>query len=89
MSQINSPHDSVFRTLFETMGDPCFLCKKNGFIVDCNRAAWQILGYPDKQAVIGCSPEEISPPFQPDGSASHEKIHPNGRACLDNRGTSF
>nr|ART37121.1 D64 [uncultured bacterium] len=73
MSQINSPHDSVFRTLFETMGDPCFLCKKNGFIVDCNRAAWQILGYPDKQAVIGCSPEEISPPFQPDGSASHEK----------------
>ncbi|HEY8856198.1 MAG TPA: EAL domain-containing protein [Rugosibacter sp.] len=59
--------------LFETMGDPCFLCKKNGLIVDCNRAAWQLLGYPDKQALIGRAPEEFSPPFQPDGSASHEK----------------
>ncbi|TBR11500.1 MAG: EAL domain-containing protein [Rugosibacter sp.] len=73
MSQINSPHDSVFRTLFETMGDPCFLCKKNGLVIDCNRAAWQLFGYPDKQSVINRTSEELSPLFQPDGSTSHEK----------------
>jgi diguanylate cyclase (GGDEF)-like protein/PAS domain S-box-containing protein len=73
MSQTSTPQDSVFRTLFETMGDPCFLCKKNGLIIDCNRAALRILGYPDKQSVLNRTPEELSPPFQPDGSDSHEK----------------
>lgn len=73
MNQTNTSQDSVFRTLFEAMGDPCFLCKKNGLIIDCNRAAWQLLGYPDKQALINRTPEELSPPFQPDGRDSHEK----------------
>lgn len=73
MSQKDTSQDLVFRMLFETMSDPCFLCKKNGLIIDCNRAAWQLLGYPDKQALINRAPEELSPSFQPDGSASHEK----------------
>lgn len=73
MSQTRIPQDSSFRTLFEAMGDPCFLCKTNGTIIDCNRAAWQLLGYPDKQLLLNRVPDELSPPLQPDGSNSHEK----------------
>lgn len=72
MQPIKNPQDSVFRMLFETMGDPSLLLKE-GHIIDCNRATWQILGYPDKQALLHHHPGEFSPPFQPDGLASQEK----------------
>lgn len=72
MKQYNKPHDTVFRTLFESMGDPAFLVRQ-GKIIDCNHAALQVLGYPDPARLLNRQPCEISPSFQPDGTSSTEK----------------
>jgi diguanylate cyclase (GGDEF)-like protein/PAS domain S-box-containing protein len=72
MKQYNKPHDTVFRALFESMGDPAFLVRQ-GRIIDCNHAALQVLGYPDPPRLLNRQPCEISPSFQPDGTSSTEK----------------
>ncbi|TNF62301.1 MAG: PAS domain-containing protein, partial [Burkholderiales bacterium] len=41
-------------------------------IEDCNLAGWQMFGYPDRVAFLGCGPADLSPPFQADGTPSDE-----------------
>lgn len=72
MEQYNKPSDAIFRTLFESMGDPAILVRQ-GRIIDCNRAALQMLGYPDPTWLLDRQPWEISPPCQPDNTPSTEK----------------
>jgi PAS domain S-box-containing protein len=44
-----------------------------GVFVDCNQAAIELSGATDKQQLLRMRPEELSPPFQPDGSRSADK----------------
>lgn len=60
--------EAKFRTLFEAAQDAIFLMDSNVF-VDCNRRTEELFGRP-KAEIVGRSPLELSPAFQPDGRRS-------------------
>jgi len=57
-----------YRTLFESAGD-AILVMQDGKITECNRKALEIFGS-TMEKIIGSSPAQFSPPFQPDGKNS-------------------
>jgi PAS domain S-box-containing protein len=69
-----------YRTIFGSSPDGILLMKGERF-VDCSRQAADILGSPRAQ-VIGRTPMDFSPEFQPDGtkseSAAWQRIHEAG-----------
>jgi PAS domain S-box-containing protein len=52
--------------------EPMLLLDGDRFI-EANPAAVRLLAYPDKSTLLGRSPGDISPPFQPDGEVSAGK----------------
>lgn len=60
--------EEKYKTLFESANDAIFLIQDNKFI-DCNLKALEIFGCTRDQ-IIGCSPYDFSPEFQPDGQDS-------------------
>ncbi|TAN66685.1 MAG: PAS domain S-box protein [Methylobacter sp.] len=64
--------EDAFRHLFEDSKDPILLIK-DGHFIDCNSVTLTQLGYSSKAELINCSPDEISPDYQPDGQSSAEK----------------
>lgn len=69
-AQIQSS-ETRYRTLFEASADANLLIS-DGIFVDCNESALRLLEAP-RDYVVGHRPDEISPPFQPDGIPSAEK----------------
>src|SRR5262245_29638240 len=66
--------NDVFHSLFERSVDAVWLLDPHERVfVDCNQAAVKIIGAKSKQQLLRTRPEELSPPFQPDGSPSAEK----------------
>jgi len=63
-----------FRALFEYSSDAIALIE-NMFFIDCNNALLNLIGYKDKSELIGKSPAEFSPEFQPDGKKSIDKAN--------------
>jgi PAS domain S-box-containing protein len=64
--------EEAFRRLFEDANDPLLLLK-DGVFIDCNKATLELLGYRCKAEFLGQSPDDISPPCQPDGRSSKEE----------------
>lgn len=64
--------EDALRRLFEDAKDPLLLLS-NGCVVDCNKAALQLLGYCSKTDFVGHRPADFSPLRQPDGQPSSEK----------------
>ena len=64
--------EKKFRDLFEKSQD-AHLIIVNGVFVDANQAALNMLGCPDKKALLNRHPAELSPPYQSDGRSSLEK----------------
>ena len=64
--------EEAFRRLFEDANDPLLLLK-DGVFIDCNTATLELLGYRCKAEFLGQSPDDISPPCQPDGRSSKEE----------------
>lgn len=60
-----------FQRLFENANDGIFLMKRAQFI-ECNDEVCNIYGC-SKSEIIGCTPIDFSPEFQPDGRRSDEK----------------
>jgi len=58
--------------LIEQMGD-AHLVLKDGIYIECNQAAADLLGYPDKQSVLNLGRENFYPEYQPDGARSQDK----------------
>ena len=58
-----------FRQLFDSSPDPVWIIENKHF-VECNQAAVEQLGYPDKKALLGTHPSALSPEFQPNGESS-------------------
>jgi diguanylate cyclase (GGDEF)-like protein/PAS domain S-box-containing protein len=60
-------HDH-YRSLFEAAGD-CIFVVRDGSFIDCNPATEKIFGCP-REEIIGKSPVDFSPEFQPSGENS-------------------
>jgi PAS domain S-box-containing protein len=75
--------ESRFRRLFEDIKQPALLIK-DGIFVDANKAALHDLRASSAAGVIGLSPGDISPEYQPDGQKSEFKaMDMNGQAIKD------
>jgi two-component system sensor histidine kinase UhpB len=64
--------ENKFHLLFEKSLDPVLLLYNSEYI-DCNEAAFKIMGYSSKEELIGLHPWDTSPEFQPDGKKSFVK----------------
>lgn len=56
----------------ENMGDAHFVLK-NGLYTECNQAAVDLLGYPNKESLLNLDRNKFYPPLQPDGADSFVK----------------
>ena len=65
-------NEARFRTMFDSSPDPVWIIDQHRF-VDCNQAAVDMLGYPDKETLRNTHPSALSPEIQPDGENSFEK----------------
>lgn len=65
--------EEKFRLLFEKSADPVVLMYGYTY-VDCNEAALRLMGCSGKDQLVGLSPLDISPEYQPDGGLSSEKV---------------
>lgn len=68
------------RSLFEMANDSVFILQNN-LIIDCNNKMLETLGG-SREEVIGMSPVELSPEYQPDGSLSADEIQANIESLL-------
>ncbi|MEM9771927.1 MAG: PAS domain S-box protein [Cyanobacteria bacterium P01_D01_bin.73] len=64
---------SWFQELFHEAAD-AMIVVEDGLFVDCNSAAVSMFGYSRKQDLLGLSPTDLSPEYQPDGLSSAEKV---------------
>ncbi|KDN96129.1 hypothetical protein EI16_07520 [Hydrogenovibrio marinus] len=74
-----------FQNLFETSADAHLIIQNRQF-VSCNHAALELLGLETKQQLLGTTPMDWSPEYQPDTILSEDKINYSLRECF-NRGT--
>lgn len=66
--------DRVFESFFERSVDAILLLDPAaGVVLDCNRAAVELIGAESKRQIRGLRAEDLSPPLQPDGTPSAEK----------------
>jgi len=82
-----SESEARHRILFESANDGIFLGTKNGYI-DCNPRTLEMFGC-RREDIIGRSPMDFSPPVQPDGSQSAEKIRAYDEAIMAGRAQVF
>lgn len=61
-----------FRTLFESAHEAIFIMRGTAF-VECNGQTVRLFGYDSKRDILGFSPWELSPVYQPDGQSSADK----------------
>ncbi|MEW6678331.1 MAG: ATP-binding protein [Pseudomonadota bacterium] len=61
-----------FHQLFDSSPDPVWIIENHHF-VECNQAAVEVLGYPDKASLKNTHPSALSPETQPDGERSFSK----------------
>ena len=65
---------SVFECFFERSVDAVWLLDpQSGVFVDCNQAAVELIGATSRQELLRMRPEDLSPPFQLDGTPSADK----------------
>ncbi|MCL2623458.1 MAG: response regulator, partial [Planctomycetaceae bacterium] len=64
--------DIRYRILFEMQNDACFLMEDSK-VVTCNRKMLELFRAQDTSEVIGMTPWDLSPEWQPDGRTSRDK----------------
>lgn len=79
--------EAHYETIFDVVGDAIFLMKGDQY-VDCNASALRIFACTREQ-ILNTSSHHFSPPYQPDGSDSKDKILGLIRAALDGRSQLF
>ncbi len=63
--------EEKFRTLFESSSDAIFLLRGDRSI-NCNARSLEVFGCTSRDEILGKTPQDFSPPFQPDGRDSRE-----------------
>lgn len=76
-----------YKTLFESANDAIFLMKDDIFI-DCNQKTLELFGC-SKFQIIGKTPVDFSPEYQPDGSKSNQSAIEKIKACLQGKTQFF
>ncbi len=76
-----------YKVLFEYANDAIFLIR-DGKFMDCNSRTLKMFKCAREQ-IIGHSPHEFSPYYQPDGTASHEVVIEKARAAIRGRPQYF
>ena len=73
MSPLSPPitSESYFRTLFEASGEAFFVVNEQGQAIDCNDAVLSLHGC-QRSDILGTTPLDWSPEFQPNGRRSDE-----------------
>lgn len=79
--------EEKYRFLFEEAPEG-YLVIKDGIFVECNHAAEKMIGG-TREDIIGKSPSEISPEYQPDGQLSVVKAKKVVQSVLKNGGGKF
>src|SRR5437773_8357177 len=65
---------AMFESFFERSVDAVWLFDPEaGVFVDCNQAAVELMRAGTKEKLLGARPEDLSPPFQPDGTPTRAK----------------
>ncbi len=80
-------NEEKYHTLFENAGDALFIMKDDVFL-DCNSLTLEIFGCKRKD-IVGQTPYRISPPNQPDGSVSKERVFGYINAALEGKPQRF
>jgi PAS domain S-box-containing protein len=80
--------ETQLRSLFESVNDAIFL-NADGIFIRCNRKTLEIFGCTDESQVIGHSPMDFSPEFQPDGSCSMDLMQEYDRRVQQGSGITF
>ncbi len=62
-----------FRKLFEDSKQPVLLVE-NGRFIDANKAALELMAMDSLDQLLNTTPVDISPPYQPDGQVSANKV---------------
>lgn len=79
--------ETKYRTLFESAQDAIFLMN-DGVFLDCNRRTEEMFGGP-RDAIVGHSPVDFSPAFQPGGRDSVEEAKRRIRDAMQGRPQFF
>ena len=85
LSAINRKLDEqrrIFRTIYEKSADAILLLR-DGVFIDCNESALTMLGYRDREQVVGRRPVDLSPPVQPDAGDSGHAADKMVRRAMD------
>ncbi len=80
--------ETKFRTFFESTKDTIFLIEPSGTIIDCNSTAISMFNITHKNKLIGLSPVDISPTFQPNSETSRSLTEKYFEIALQ-KGTHF
>ena len=70
--------EELLRALFESANAAIFLVS-DGIFIRCNKKTLEIFGCTDESQILGHSPLDFSPKFQPDGADSRFRILENER----------
>lgn len=76
-----------YKTLFEAANDAIFLMKDDTFI-DCNQKTLELFGC-NKAQIIGKTPRDFSPEYQPDGIKSDQGAIAKIKLCLNGQAQFF
>lgn len=85
LSKIFSP---VLLSLFENLQDSVSVLE-NGVFTECNYATLKMMGMKDRDEILGKTPWDLSPEFQPDRTSSKEKAGKYLKECLEKGSTRF
>ena len=63
-----------FKTLFEKSAEAQLLLDSSAKVTDCNAASLKLFALKNKEEILGHTPEDFAPEFQPDGVRSSERV---------------
>ena len=78
-----------FKTLFEESAEAQLLLDGTGKVVDCNRAFLALFALQNKTEVMGHTPGDFAPEFQPDGTPSRERGREVSKTVLEQGSTRY
>ncbi len=83
-----SPSEVQLQAFFQQSADAMVLME-NGCFTACNAMAVSMMGFSDEQELLGLTPLDISPEYQPDGRRSVDKVGEITRRTLEDGSYRF